>query len=65
MSHRHSWGRERDRQRERQREIRRQREKEKEIKEKRERERIGCAIDTYTTYTVHLLLYLHAVELSV
>ena len=40
-------------------------EREREKKKEKRRERIGCAIEIYTVYTVHLLLDLHAAELSV
>ena len=46
-------------------ESKRKKRRERKREKRRERERIGCAIDIYTTYTVHSLLYLHVVELSV
>ena len=63
-------GGEREGEREREeREREKEREKREEGEKGREREkrgeRIGSAIDIYTTYTVHLLPYLHAIELSV
>ena len=36
------------------------RERERERERQKREERIGYTIDIYTTYTVHLLLYLHA-----